>query len=76
PEEADGFLTAMTRFAQRTVQIVDVERVLVEIGGGGAGAASAPATPLNGWRVLVADDSVVARRQVEETVRSLGLECV
>lgn len=76
PEEADGFLTAMTRFAQRTVQIVDVERVLVEIGGGGAGAASVAATPLNGWRVLIADDSVVARRQVEETVRSLGLECV
>lgn len=76
PEDADGFLTAMTRFEQRTVQIVDVERVLVEIGGGGEGIAAAAPQQQNGWRALIADDSVVARRQVEDTVRSLGLDCI
>lgn len=76
PDDADGFLTAMTRFEQRTVQIVDVERVLVEIGGGGEKLASTAPQAHNGWRALIADDSSVARRQVEETVRGLGLECI
>lgn len=76
PDDADGFLTAMTRLDQRTVQIVDVERVLVEIGGGGDSAAGTAPAQHNGWRALIADDSVVARRQVEDTVRGLGLDCI
>lgn len=77
PDSDDGFLTAMTRYDGRTVQIVDIERILVEINGGPViSQEQAQAVPKQPWRVLVADDSQVARRQVEDTIRSLGLEPV
>lgn len=75
----DGYLTAITRWGEEIVEIIDVERILAEVIG-------APA-PVNenrindaqvpeGLRVLVADDSRVARSQIERVLRQLGIEAV
>lgn len=77
PDDTDSFLTAMTRYDKRTVQIVDVERVLAELSSARLMSAQAETEiAASGWRALIADDSRVARRQVEDTVRSLGIEPV
>lgn len=76
PDDPEGFLTAMTRYDQRTVQIVDVERVMAEINNVQVGAAVDDDAGSSGWRALIADDSQIARRQVEETVRALGIKCI
>ena len=76
PDDPEGYLTAMTRYGQRTVQIVDVERILAEVSGGVRASVAAPAEAGSGWRALIADDSQVARRQVEDTLRGMGIECV
>jgi two-component system chemotaxis response regulator CheV len=77
PDAGDGFLTAMTRHDNRTVQIVDVERVLADVTRPLAGVISSSDVSLGrGWRALVADDSQVARSQVTQTLTALGLSCV
>ncbi|WPL19768.1 Chemotaxis protein CheV [Thiorhodovibrio winogradskyi] len=76
--ERESFLVAVTEIDSRWVEIIDVERVFVQVnpltreisselkhqaekiqGGGGV-------------RVLVVDDSMVARRQIERSVADLG----
>lgn len=76
----DGYLTAITRYGEELVEIVDVEKVLAEVLGEApalseelAGTAHALT---GGRRVLVADDSRVARAQVERVLQQLGVECV
>ena len=76
----DSYLTAITRYGEELVEIVDVEKVLAEVLGEApdlsaelAGSALALG---GGRRVLVADDSRVARSQVERVLRQLGVECV
>lgn len=73
------YLTAITRYEDRIIEIIDVEKVLAEI---------VPYTSdisedildhdllasASGWRVLTVDDSSVALRQVKSTVEKLGLE--
>jgi two-component system chemotaxis response regulator CheV len=75
-----GYLTAVTRHGDELVQVVDVEKVLSEVTG------EPPALSSNlvgrgshltaGRRVLVADDSRVARAQIERVLREIGVECV
>lgn len=74
----DGYLTAITRYGQELVEIIDVEKVLAEVSG-----APEPVAPEllqevapKGARVLVADDSKVARAQVERILSQIGVETV
>lgn len=80
-----GFLTAITRYQNELIQILDVERVLADIQGGGPAAltigrpdaetseagADHNAAPR---RVLVVDDSRVARQQIQRVLEHLRLD--
>jgi len=77
---AGHYLTAVTRVDEKLVEIIDVEKVLHEIGGiqtevskevcsGGVKNESVKT-------VLVADDSTVARNQIKRTLDQLDIECV
>lgn len=76
----ESFLVAVTEIDNRLVEIIDVERVLAlvnplpsEVSAGvREEAASAPGP----HRVIVVDDSVVARKQIEVAIRGLGYEYV
>ena len=73
------YLTAITRYEDKIIEIIDVEKVLAEI---------VPYTTdisehildhdvlssSAGWRVLIVDDSPVAMGQAKSTVEKLGLE--
>lgn len=78
PSGPQGHLTATTRVGQELVSIIDVEKVLSEVVGeppslsermremaSGIGAGSK--------RVLVADDSRVARNQIEKVLGEMGV---
>lgn len=75
----EGYLTAITRYHEHLVEIIDVEKVLAEVNGGQASLDEAlldrarrePATHL---KVLVADDSRVARNQIEKVLKEIGIE--
>lgn len=76
---AGGYLTAMTRYGDDLIEVVDVEKVLSEVIGEPPlvsdalmGAARSLA---RGRRVLVVDDSRVARAQVEKILGQVGIEC-
>ncbi|AEY02470.1 two-component system chemotaxis response regulator CheV [Oceanimonas sp. GK1] len=76
-----NYMTAVTEIDGELVEILDVEKILDEI--------SPASTEVNASiieqshrqavqhkPVLIADDSSVARRQVQKAVESLGLECI
>ncbi len=75
----NSYLTAVTRVDEKLVEILDVEKVLAEvvgtksevsddiIEGGNVGAIP---------KILVTDDSSVARNQIKRTLDQLGVECV
>jgi two-component system chemotaxis response regulator CheV len=74
-----SYLTAITRHGDELVEIVDVEKVLMEVLGSppalsedllGRGEGLA-----GGRRILVVDDSRVARNQIEKVLQQLGVEC-
>jgi len=76
---AKGYLTAVTRYGDDLIEIVDVEKVLSDVIGEAPlvsdtlmGAARHLA---QGRRILVADDSRVARAQVEKILTQIGIEC-
>ena len=83
PEHGQGVshLTAVTRYQGELIQILDVERILAEarqlrpaevnatIPGAGEFVDS-------GLKVLVVDDSRVARSQIQRTLEELGVEAV
>lgn len=76
----DGYLTAVTRLKDRLIQIIDVEKVLADVIGLAADLEALPAHTGDArqrrWRVLVADDSKVARMQIARTLEQLDLEPV
>jgi two-component system chemotaxis response regulator CheV len=76
--ERESFLVAVTEIDNRWVEIIDVERVFVQVN---------PSTPEisselkqqgesqhDVRKVLVVDDSMVARRQIERSVADLGFQ--
>lgn len=73
----DNYMTAVTEVDGQIVEIIDVEKVLAEMTGintdlsEGIGGADS-----TGIRVLVVDDSSVARNQIQRTLTQLGMECV
>ena len=78
------YLTAVTRYDDAMIEIIDVEKVLAEvvgdtvlvssevIGGHSLGGDQENRQP----RVLVADDSRVARKQIVRTLEQLGIEYI
>ncbi|MGS0677183.1 chemotaxis protein CheV [Shewanella sp. 0m-4] len=81
----DNYLTAITRIEyqdkQELVSIIDVEKVLAEIihydirlSDGVLDEQLLPS--MSGRKVLIADDSATARRQVRETLEQLGIEVI
>lgn len=78
----DGhYLTAVTRINDELVEIIDVEKVLSEVSpideslrdGLITDAAREAAVNL---KVLIVDDSTVARKQIDRCVRQIGVETV
>jgi two-component system chemotaxis response regulator CheV len=75
-------LTAVTHVAQQFVQIIDLEQVLSDVVGGPGDASAASLQRKvkspgdRKLRVLVADDSRVARNQVGRVLEQVGVECV
>lgn len=78
--EDDSYLTAVTRWDERLIEVVDVERILSDVIGGEYAGQQTPDVCLRqqaaGRKVLVADDSRVARSQIVRTLDGLGLESV
>jgi two-component system chemotaxis response regulator CheV len=78
----DSYLTAITRYNNELVEIIDVEKVLSDVIGEEQLVDSAlveRASALRSGarcRVLVADDSKVARAQIERILTKLDVECV
>lgn len=74
------YLTAVTRVDEQMVEIVDVEKVLAEVilTQNPIPQQAAQAQQINqvGARILVVDDSSVARKQVIRCVEALGMEVV
>lgn len=77
-----SYLTAVTRVDNRLVEILDVEKILAEVVGTVAdmsqevldeGEAAAGGVVK---KILVADDSSVARNQIKRTLDQMGIEAV
>ncbi len=78
---AEGYLTAITRFNDQLVEIIDVEKVLAEVNGGHPALdqrirEQAQSLPATGLKILVADDSRVARNQIERVLGEMGIEAI
>jgi two-component system chemotaxis response regulator CheV len=76
--DTDNYLTAVARFQNHDVGIIDVEKVLAEILGGPAGLSDALSETMRGvdaggLKVLIVDDSRVARSQIEGVLEQLGI---
>ncbi|WP_407334279.1 chemotaxis protein CheV [Enterovibrio sp. 27052020O] len=80
-----NYLTAITKLEHenelKLVEIIDVEKVLAEIVSYDIGISEEVldqdlSQHLVGRKVLVVDDSSTARKQVTETLKQLGIECI
>lgn len=72
-----GYLTAVTEVDGQLVQILDVERILAEVFARDdriADLRDATSLAAETRPVLVVDDSVVARTQVQRTLEQMGLQ--
>ena len=77
----ENYLTAVTEIDNELVEILDVEKILDEISpvntniSGTVLEELVDDTPVI-RRVLVADDSSVARKQVQRAIEAIGCECI
>ncbi|MEK1906937.1 MAG: chemotaxis protein CheV [Pseudomonas sp.] len=77
----DHYLTAVTRLDQQLVEIIDVEKILAEVApmseaiSEGVVDVETQAKAVT-KRVLICDDSSVARKQVTRCLESVGVEVV
>ncbi|MGY3852113.1 chemotaxis protein CheV [Aeromonas aquatilis] len=76
-----NYMTAVTEVDGELVEILDVERILNEISPVSTEVSkelveSSVEHPTLGRPVLVADDSSVARKQVQRALEAIGVECV
>jgi two-component system chemotaxis response regulator CheV len=84
PEVDDGpqYLTAVTQVGSHPVEIIDVERILAQIVGEVRGQvgqeldAGEVGRALRGRKVLVADDSRVARAHIERVLQQLHIPAI
>lgn len=77
----DSYLTAITRYGDELVEIIDVEKVLADVVGELKGVDEsllnrARELGRTKGRVLVVDDSKVARAQIERILTEVGIDCV
>lgn len=77
----DSYLTAVTRLEENLIEVIDVEKVLAEVLVQDHRVASGLVDAVRGLgnaprRVLVADDSRVARGQIANTLEQLDLEVI
>jgi len=75
----NNYLTAITEVDDRIVEIIDVEKILSEIIGEDLHLEDAQqllSKDGNILKFLIADDSMVARNQVQRTLEQIGVECV
>ena len=77
----DHYLTAVTRVDEQMVEIIDVEKVLAEVIAGEESVPQRAAdaqvlTQAASHKVLVVDDSSVARKQVIRCLEAMGIEVV
>lgn len=73
------YLTAIAKYEDQFVQIIDVEHVLADIVGVSTNVADklvASSIGKDTKKVLVVDDSVVARKQVQRAMEQVGVECI
>ncbi|SDS67605.1 CheW protein [Halopseudomonas xinjiangensis] len=77
----DHYLTAVTRVDDKTVEIIDVEKILAEVVptveniSAGVIDAQTQAEAVS-RKVLIVDDSTVARKQVARCLQEVGVEIV
>jgi len=76
---ARNYMTAVTEVDGELIELIDVEKVLAELVG--VTTEVSDSTQLEGnkdrpIRLLVVDDSSVARNQIKRTLEQLGMECV
>ncbi|MCX7088888.1 MAG: chemotaxis protein CheV [Methylococcales bacterium] len=74
-----AYLTAVTEVDKELIEVIDVEKIMKEVIGGQEDAsAEAIDSGISGAgdRVLVVDDSLVARNQVKRVCNQLGVECL
>ena len=75
----NNYLTAVTEVDTKLVEIIDVEKILSEIIGEDMHLEDAQELldkEGNTMKFLIADDSMVARNQVQRTLAQIGVECV
>jgi two-component system chemotaxis response regulator CheV len=76
----DNYLTAVTEIDGKLIEIIDVEKILAEVAPVNNDLASeyieeqSAKNSQHKIRILVVDDSVVARKQIEHCLSSIGLE--
>ena len=73
-----NYMTAVTEVDGELVEIIDVEKVLAELTGVNTDLSEPEdytALSERRIRVLVVDDSSVARNQIKRTLEQLGMEC-
>ena len=76
-----SYITAVTRHEDQIIQIIDVEKIMSEVMGEAPDVSDetrARVRHRDGLprRILVADDSCVARNQVQRTLEAIGYECL
>lgn len=74
----NNYMTAVTEVDKQLVEIIDVEKILSEIIGADTHVEAAQLLldkDGNTLKFLVADDSLVARNQVQRTLEQIGVEC-
>lgn len=74
-----AYLTAVTEVDNELIEVVDVEKVMKEVIGGQEDVSAEiidEEISKSGDRVLIVDDSSVARKQVMRVCEQLGIECV
>jgi two-component system chemotaxis response regulator CheV len=75
-----NYLTAVTEIDGALVEILDVEKILDEISPVNTEVtaqvlAQVPMEKMANKRILIADDSSVARKQIQRAITALGIEC-
>lgn len=75
----DNYLTAVTEIDKKMVEIIDVEKILAEVSPvedvfGTASLEGRDTEEYKQHKVLVVDDSVVARKQVKNCLETIGIE--
>jgi len=75
---ANNYMTAVTQIDEQLVEIIDVEKVLAEMVGTVIDVdkdSAVDSEEAKSIKLLVADDSLVARKQIKSTLEKMGLEC-